>query len=58
MVGHSHGDHRLTMTLGVAGLLARGETEVRGAETASISYPGFWDDLDSLAGASPLTRSG
>ena len=58
VVGHSHGDHRLTMTLGVAGLLARGETEVRGAETASISYPGFWDDLDSLAGASPLTRSG
>ena len=57
-VGRSHGDHRLAMTLGIAGLLARGETEVRGAETASVSYPGFWDDLDSLTGASPLTRSG
>jgi 3-phosphoshikimate 1-carboxyvinyltransferase len=48
-VGRSHGDHRLAMTLGIAGLLAKGETEVRGAETASISYPGFWDDLDKLA---------
>lgn len=50
-VGHSHGDHRLAMTLGVAGLLARGETEIRGAETASISYPGFWDDMEKLAGS-------
>ena len=49
-VGQSHGDHRLAMTLGIAGLLASGETEIRGAETASISYPGFWDDLDRLAG--------
>ncbi|MDO8750005.1 MAG: 3-phosphoshikimate 1-carboxyvinyltransferase [Dehalococcoidia bacterium] len=50
-VGQSHNDHRLAMTLGVAGLLARGETEVRGAEIASISYPGFWEDLDKLAGS-------
>ena len=48
VVGRSHGDHRLAMTLGVAGLLARGETRVRGAEVVGISYPGFWDDLDSL----------
>lgn len=50
-VGRSHGDHRLAMTLGVAGLLAKGETEIRGAEVASISYPGFWDDLEKLAGS-------
>ena len=36
------------MTLGVAGLLAAGETEVRGAEAASVSYPTFWKDLESL----------
>ncbi|MEE8442496.1 MAG: 3-phosphoshikimate 1-carboxyvinyltransferase, partial [Dehalococcoidia bacterium] len=48
-VGRSHGDHRLAMTLGIAGLLAKGETEIRGSEAASISYPGFWDDLDSLS---------
>lgn len=41
----SHGDHRLAMTLAVAGLLAAGETTVRGAEAVAISYPGFWDDL-------------
>ena len=50
--GHSHGDHRLAMTLGIAGLLAGGQTEVNGAEDASVSYPGFWDDLDAL-GADP-----
>ncbi len=47
--GISHKDHRLAMTLGIAGLLAQGETEIRGAEAASISYPGFWEDLEKLA---------
>jgi 3-phosphoshikimate 1-carboxyvinyltransferase len=42
----SHGDHRLAMALAVAGLLAAGETTVRGAEAVTISYPDFWDDLD------------
>ena len=46
--GRSYGDHRLAMTLGVAGLLAAGETEVRGAEAAGVSYPTFWKDLESL----------
>ena len=46
----SHGDHRLAMTLGVAGLLARGETVVRGAEAARVSYPNFWGDLRAVAG--------
>jgi 3-phosphoshikimate 1-carboxyvinyltransferase len=45
----SHGDHRLAMTLAVAGLLARGETVVRGAEASSISYPGFWHHLEELS---------
>jgi len=51
--GHSHGDHRLAMTLGVAGLLASGQTDVNGAEDAGASYPGFWDDLDALATGPP-----
>ena len=46
--GRSYGDHRLAMTLGVAGLLSAGETVVRGAEAASVSYPTFWKDLESL----------
>lgn len=44
----SAGDHRVAMALAVAGLLADGETEVGGAECVAISYPGFWDDLESL----------
>ena len=45
---HSFGDHRIAMTMGVAGLLARGETAVAGAEAAGVSYPGFWDTLSGL----------
>ncbi|MBI4498335.1 MAG: 3-phosphoshikimate 1-carboxyvinyltransferase [Chloroflexi bacterium] len=45
----SRGDHRLAMSLAIAGLLARGETTVRAAEAVSVSYPGFWRDLDRVA---------
>ena len=45
----SHGDHRLAMAMAVCGLLADGEVEVHGAADASVSYPGFWDDLALLA---------
>ncbi|HCP24587.1 MAG: 3-phosphoshikimate 1-carboxyvinyltransferase [SAR202 cluster bacterium] len=44
----SHGDHRLAMSMAVAGLLAEGETTVHGAPDASVSYPEFWRDLDLL----------
>ena len=44
----SHGDHRLAMSMAVAGLLASGETTVHGAADASVSYPEFWQDLDLL----------
>jgi 3-phosphoshikimate 1-carboxyvinyltransferase len=44
----SCGDHRLAMTLGVAGLVAEGETVVYNAEAVNVSYPGFWDDLNKL----------
>jgi 3-phosphoshikimate 1-carboxyvinyltransferase len=44
----SEGDHRVAMALAVAGLLAEGETEVEGAESVAISYPSFWEDLESL----------
>jgi 3-phosphoshikimate 1-carboxyvinyltransferase len=46
----SYGDHRMAMTLAVAGLLARGETVIQGAEAARVSYPSFWQDLELLAG--------
>jgi 3-phosphoshikimate 1-carboxyvinyltransferase len=46
----SFGDHRIAMTMGIAGLLARGETAVTGAEAASVSYPEFWDSIRALQG--------
>ena len=50
-VCRSDGDHRLAMTLAVAGLLAEGETRIADAEAVAVSYPGFWNDLALLAGA-------
>jgi 3-phosphoshikimate 1-carboxyvinyltransferase len=44
----SRGDHRVAMALAVAGLLADGETEIEDAESAAISDPAFWDQLDAL----------
>lgn len=44
----SHGDHRLAMLGAVAGLVSREGVEVRGAEAAGISFPGFFDLLDSV----------
>jgi 3-phosphoshikimate 1-carboxyvinyltransferase len=47
----SHGDHRLAMMLGVAALVAEGETEIDNAEAVNISYPRFWQDLKRLSAA-------
>jgi 3-phosphoshikimate 1-carboxyvinyltransferase len=44
------GDHRLSMALAVAGLLADGETVVEDAEAVAVSYPGFWGDLAQASG--------
>lgn len=38
----SCGDHRMAMALGIAGLVAEGETVVRNAGVVNISYPDFW----------------
>ena len=48
-VCHSHGDHRLAMAMAVCGLVADGKIEVHGASDASVSYPSFWEDLQTLA---------
>lgn len=44
----SHFDHRLAMSLAVAGLIAGGETTIRHARAAQVSYPAFWDTMASL----------
>ncbi len=45
---HSYGDHRMAMALAVAGLVARGETIIDGAESISVSYPSFVGDMRRL----------
>ena len=44
----SFDDHRIAMAFAVAGLFAEGETEIRGAECAAVSFPGFFDVLSSV----------
>ena len=48
-VVESFGDHRMVMALSVADLVASGETIVENAEVVDISFPNFFDILDSLA---------
>ncbi len=45
----SGGDHRIAMAFSVAALRAEGETLIRGAESAAISFPEFFDLLDVVA---------
>jgi 3-phosphoshikimate 1-carboxyvinyltransferase len=44
----SFGDHRIAMAFAVAALRAQGETIIRGAESAAISYPAFFPTLEEL----------
>ena len=41
-------DHRLAMTFAIAGLIATGRTAVERAACASISYPGFFSELERI----------
>lgn len=45
---YSHGDHRLAMSLLVAGLAASEPVRINGAEMLTESYPGFVQALQSL----------
>jgi 3-phosphoshikimate 1-carboxyvinyltransferase len=48
--GHvdAYGDHRIAMLGAVAGLASREGVDIQGAESVSISFPGFFDLLDSV----------
>jgi 3-phosphoshikimate 1-carboxyvinyltransferase len=45
----SHGDHRLAMSLAIAALAAKGETQIGHADAVDISYPDFWDILETIS---------
>jgi 3-phosphoshikimate 1-carboxyvinyltransferase len=44
----ARGDHRIAMLGAVAGLASREGVDVEGAETVAISFPGFFDLIDSV----------
>jgi 3-phosphoshikimate 1-carboxyvinyltransferase len=45
----SDGDHRIAMLAAVAGVTSREGVEVRDADVVAISFPGFFDLLDSVS---------
>jgi 3-phosphoshikimate 1-carboxyvinyltransferase len=45
----SGSDHRIAMAFSVAALRVTGETLIQGADSASISFPEFFDLLDQIA---------
>jgi 3-phosphoshikimate 1-carboxyvinyltransferase len=45
---NSGGDHRIAMAFSVAALRATGQTVIRGADSAAISFPEFFDLLESV----------
>ncbi|SIF02781.1 3-phosphoshikimate 1-carboxyvinyltransferase [Mycobacteroides abscessus subsp. abscessus] len=46
----SHGDHRIGMMLAIGAAICTGEVSLSGAEAISVSYPAFFEHLESLIG--------
>lgn len=44
----SYGDHRIAMAFSIAALRAEGETRIHNADAASVSYPAFFETLESI----------
>jgi len=44
-----HADHRIAMAFAVAGLAAEGNTVIRDADCAGVSFPTFFQELNRLA---------
>jgi 3-phosphoshikimate 1-carboxyvinyltransferase len=44
----SYGDHRIAMSLAVAGLMAEGTTSIHNASCVNISFPRFFDEVKRL----------
>ena len=48
-VTESHLDHRVAMSIAIAALTAEGDTTINNADCVAISFPDFYEILDSLA---------
>ncbi len=44
----SETDHRVSMSLAIASLLANGSSRISRADASKVSYPDFWNDLEKL----------
>jgi 3-phosphoshikimate 1-carboxyvinyltransferase len=44
----ARGDHRIAMLGAIAGLASREGVEIEGAESVAISFPGFFELLESV----------
>ncbi len=51
----ARGDHRIAMAFGVLGALAGNRVRVDAPSAVDVSYPGFWEMLERVAG--PAARS-
>lgn len=45
----SHNDHRIAMSMSIAGKIASGETEIGNSECVNISFPGFYKILERIS---------
>lgn len=45
----AHGDHRIAILAAVAGAVSREGVSITGADSVGVSFPGFFEMLDSLA---------
>lgn len=45
----SHGDHRIGMTMAIAGLIAPDVVEIEYTEAIAVSYPDFFRDLQAIS---------
>jgi 3-phosphoshikimate 1-carboxyvinyltransferase len=44
----SCGDHRIAMAFSIAGLLAEGESKISNSECVGVSFPEFFNCLESV----------
>ena len=44
----TYGDHRIAMAFTVAALIAKGDSEIAGAECVAVSFPEFFRVLESI----------
>lgn len=53
---YSHGDHRIAMTLAIAGLISQEGTRVNDIECINTSFPDFWNMLNSIGSNNAVSK--